>query len=789
MSKKTRLLYLHHQGEMGGAERSLLALFSALDRARFELSVACPARGRFAHALRDGGIAHVAFEFGGLRRLGSLLANVGRLTRWVRREKVDLIHSNGPQTNVVSGLVGLLTPAHVVWHARNLLLPGMLDWDRWFSPLAGHIICNSQAIRSRFENARCYAQRTSVILNAVDWERVTREGLSKDAARTKTGISQSGFVVGTFDRLDPMKEHETVLRGFKEVHDVLPGSLLLVVGEAFRGHEETRESLERLARDLGVHKAVGFLGFRDDVFSLMSACDVVVLASAFEGCSRVLCEAQALGRPVVAANAGGNPELVEDGKTGFLFPVGNDKELSRRIVELLTNPELMEETGRHARERALRDFTMERYHRETVRVYESVLELKPQHGVAPEAEQPVTKNRDNSGQRIPRQNQGSGVIRLVDLESENEPLRSEILQALDGVIRSRAFILGPEVEKLEESLASYCGAEFAVGVSSGTDGLLLSLMALDIGPGDEVITTPYSFFSTAGSVARVGARPVFADIDPLTYNIDPSRIEAALTPRTKAIIPVHLYGQCAEMERILDTAGRKGLRVVEDAAQAIGAEYRDGRRAGSMGDLGCLSFYPTKNLGAMGDAGMVLTGDGELADELRTLRVHGEGAKYHHHRLGGNFRLDSLQAAVLNVKLRHLDRWVTRRQENARRYAALFEGSGLLDVVGLMLPDAAYGTASIEHYHTYNQYVIRAPRREALRDYLATRGIGTEVYYPLPLHLQPCFRYLGYGPGDFPQSERAAKETLALPIHPNLSEEEQRRVVQEIKEFYLGRAR
>jgi dTDP-4-amino-4,6-dideoxygalactose transaminase len=308
-------------------------------------------------------------------------------------------------------------------------------------------------------------------------------------------------------------------------------------------------------------------------------------------------------------------------------------------------------------------------------------------------------------------------------------------------------------------------------------------MALDIGPGDEVITTPFSFFATAGSVARLGGKPVFVDIDPVTFNIDPERMEAAITPRTKAVMPVHLFGQVAEMEPVLRIAGEHSLRVVEDAAQAIGAEYRGGRRAGGMGDLGCFSFYPSKNLGALGDAGMVVTNDPVLADRVRTLRMHGEESRYTHRLIGGNFRLDAIQAAALNVKLGYLDGWTAGRQSNARRYRSLFEER---QVAQAYLPEAIYEAEGINHYHIFNQYVIRFRRRDRLKEHLGSLGIGTAVYYPVPLHIQPCFVSLGYQDGDFPEAERAAKEVLALPIYSELTEKQQRTVVDAVEQFYDG---
>lgn len=351
----------------------------------------------------------------------------------------------------------------------------------------------------------------------------------------------------------------------------------------------------------------------------------------------------------------------------------------------------------------------------------------------------------------------------MDLKAQYATIREEVRAAVDAVLESQQCILGPAVSQCEAELAPYCGCHHAITVSSGSDALLVCLMAEKIGPSDEVITTPYTFFATAGAIARTGAKPVFVDIDPQTYNIDPSGIEARITPRTKAIMPVHLYGQCAEMEPILAIAARHGLSVIEDAAQAIGAEYR-GRRAGSMGRYGCFSFFPSKNLGAAGDGGMVTVRDDAVAETLRTLRVHGSKPKYYHAVIGGNFRFDSLQAAVISVKLRHLDGWTTGRQANAARYRRLFAAAGLADGQ-VQLPHEAPGNR-----HIYNQFVIRVPRRDQLQAYLKEQQVSTEIYYPVPLHLQECFAALGYRQGDFPESEKAAKETLALPIYPELSD-------------------
>jgi len=377
-------------------------------------------------------------------------------------------------------------------------------------------------------------------------------------------------------------------------------------------------------------------------------------------------------------------------------------------------------------------------------------------------------------------------VPALDLKAQYERIRGEVDAAVRGVIESQYFVLGPEVAAFEAEVAAYCGAAAGVGCASGSDALLLPLLALGVGPGDEVVTTPYTFFATGGAVWRTGARPVFVDIEPDTYNIDPAKIEAAVTPRTKAVIPVHLYGQTADMDPINEVAARHGLPVIEDAAQAIGAAYH-GRRAGTLGRASAFSFYPSKNLGGFGDAGLVTTDDPELARRLARLRVHGMEPKYHHHEVGFNSRLDALQAAVLRVKLRHLDDWTAARQDVARRYGDLFRDAGLAGRV--TLPSARPGLD-----HVYNQYVVRvsAPARDPLRAHLADRKVGTEVYYPIPLHLQVCFAGLGHKPGDFPDSEAAAAETIALPIYPELSEAAQRHVVDSAAEFlgasaYAGR--
>jgi len=374
-------------------------------------------------------------------------------------------------------------------------------------------------------------------------------------------------------------------------------------------------------------------------------------------------------------------------------------------------------------------------------------------------------------------------VPLLDLTAQYEQIKDDVLQVLREVCREQRFILGPRVAALEAELARYCGTADAVGVSSGTDALLISLMAAEIGPGDLVVTTPYSFFATAGTIHRAGARPVFADIDPDTCNLSPERLAQAVDRipkaaqgRLKAVIPVHLYGQCAEMDPILDIARGENLTVIEDAAQAIGAEYK-GRRAGSMGDFGCFSFFPSKNLGAFGDGGCVTVPSAAEAHRLRVLRVHGSEPKYHHQLIGGNFRLDALQAAVVSIKLKHLDRWTEKRRENAGRYRRYFASANLNDRIGL--------PAEKQNRHIYNQFVIRVKeKRDGLKAFLAESGIGTEIYYPVPLHLQPCFSHLDYRKGDFPESEAAAQETLALPIFPELTDAQAAYVVERIKAFF-----
>ncbi|GJL59420.1 MAG: glutamine--scyllo-inositol aminotransferase [Nitrospirales bacterium] len=378
-------------------------------------------------------------------------------------------------------------------------------------------------------------------------------------------------------------------------------------------------------------------------------------------------------------------------------------------------------------------------------------------------------------------------VPLLDLHAHHAAIKKDMVCAIEAVLEKGDFILGGEVKKLEDRIAEYSQTRFGIGVSSGTDALLVSLMALGIGQGDEVITTPLSFFATAGVISRVGAIPVFVDVDPVTYNLDPHNIAKAVTSKTRAIIPVHLYGQCADMAPILVVAREYGLAVIEDAAQAIGAEYRDGCRAGSMGNLGCLSFFPSKNLGAVGDGGMVVTNDENLADRVRLLRTHGGRPKYYHKVIGGNFRLDTIQASVLNVKLAYLDQWTALRQQHAEQYERLFSESGLIEKTGLRLPVAVYRESNVKHFHIYNQFVIGLPNREALRAFMKDKGIGTEVYYPVPFHLQECYQSLGYSEGDFPEAEQASRDLLAIPAYPELTFQQQEYVVNSIREFYLSK--
>ena len=382
------------------------------------------------------------------------------------------------------------------------------------------------------------------------------------------------------------------------------------------------------------------------------------------------------------------------------------------------------------------------------------------------------------------------TVPFLDLKAQYATIREEIRSAIDRVVESQLFILGPEVEALESDVAAYSQCAYGVGVSSGTDALLASLMALGIKSGDEVVTTPYSFMATAGSIARVGATPVFVDIDARTLNIDPDRIESAITERTRAIVPVHLFGQMADMDAVMDIAARHDLYVIEDAAQAIGAEYK-GKRAGSIGHVGCLSFFPTKNLGGFGDGGMVVTNDRELDTSHRLVRNHGHSPKYFSRVMGGNFRLDAVQAAVLRVKLKHLDSWTESRQRNAAYYREAMMEAGIAGVPAIAgdgtVADGQQSTHPIvlpveEPYrrHIYNQFVVRTKRRDELADHLRRLGISTEIYYPLPLHLQDCFAQLGYEVGDLEISERASREVLALPVYPELTSEMLTQVVEGI---------
>jgi dTDP-4-amino-4,6-dideoxygalactose transaminase len=385
-------------------------------------------------------------------------------------------------------------------------------------------------------------------------------------------------------------------------------------------------------------------------------------------------------------------------------------------------------------------------------------------------------------------------VPLLDLKPQYQALKAEMLAAIEKVCASQAFILGPNVKELEAAVAAYSQCRFGIGVSSGTDALLVALMTLDIGAGHEVITSPYTFFATGGTIARAGARPVFCDIDSASFNLSPAAVQSFIDKKCelrgsdlvnretggliKALMPVHLYGQVADMDALMGIARRYGLRVIEDAAQAIGAEDAAGRRACSFGDIGCLSFFPTKNLGAFGDAGMCVANDPALAERLDVLRVHGGKPKYYHAFIGGNFRLDELQAAVLNIKLKHLDAWSQGRQRNAAFYDEAFKRADLGQAVET--PRVVAGAR-----HIYNQYVIRVRDRDKLRQHLMASGVGTEIYYPVPLHVQQCFAYLGYKSGDFPQSERAAADTLALPIYPELEQGQLQYVVDSIAHFYL----
>ena len=383
-------------------------------------------------------------------------------------------------------------------------------------------------------------------------------------------------------------------------------------------------------------------------------------------------------------------------------------------------------------------------------------------------------------------------VPLLDLKAQYAQIRAEVMPIIEEVCASQRFILGEHVLALEAEVAAYCASAAGVGVSSGTDALLLALMALGVGAGDEIITTPFTFFATAGTIARLGARPVFCDIDPVSFNLSPQAVSdfidqhcrvqgsqllnRATGGRIKGLMPVHLYGQSADMDPLMAVAKQYNLKVIEDAAQAIGTEYQ-GVRVGSIGDIGCFSFFPSKNLGAFGDAGLCTTNDAELAESMRVLRVHGGKPKYFHAVIGGNFRIDELQAAVLRVKLKYLDGWTAARQRNAAYYTAAFGAAS--GAMNLITPQA-----TVKGRHIFNQYVVRVQNRDALKDHLTAQGIGTEIYYPVPLHLQKCFSFLKHAPGDFPQSERAAAETLALPIYPELTQTQLDHVVASVAAFY-----
>ena len=366
-------------------------------------------------------------------------------------------------------------------------------------------------------------------------------------------------------------------------------------------------------------------------------------------------------------------------------------------------------------------------------------------------------------------------VPLLDLDAQYRPLRDDILAAIARVCDSQRFIMGPEIDALERELERLLGIRHAIAVSSGTDAVLLALMALGIKAGDEVVTTTFSFFATAGAVVRVGAKPVLVDIDPVTFNIDPAQAIAAITPRTRAVMPVHLFGLGADMDEIMAAADRAGIPVIEDAAQAIGSTYKS-RPLGGIGTYGCFSFFPSKNLGAFGDAGLLTTNDDALAERARLLRTHGMKPKYYHHLVGGNFRMDALQAAVLRVKAPHLASWTAGRQANAARYRRLFRAAGLDEAITLPFEPA-------DRTHIFNQFVIRTPERDALKQHLDAQGIGNEIYYPVPFHLQPCFADLGYRRGAFPHAERAADESLAIPVYGEMTLEQQETVVSAIGQF------
>jgi len=387
-------------------------------------------------------------------------------------------------------------------------------------------------------------------------------------------------------------------------------------------------------------------------------------------------------------------------------------------------------------------------------------------------------------------------VPLLDLKPQYLSLKKELDEAILAVAESQHFILGPEVEKMEKEFCDYLGCKYAIGVSSGTDALLLALMAIDIQPGDEVIVPTYSFFATAGVVSRLNAIPVLTDIDPVTFNIDPEEIKKKITPKTRAIIPVHLYGQSGDLEPIMKIAKEKNIFVIEDAAQAIGTEYKNGKCVGTIGDIGCFSFFPSKNLGGFGDGGLVTTNNDDLAYMLRIKRVHGGEQKYYHKVIGGNFRIDALQSAVLRVKLPHLDKWSEKRRSNADYYNNLFVKAGLSEEPGktsfdeknkVLLPKPVYkNLPDVKNYHIYNQYIIRTQKRDELKKYLTENEIGNEIYYPVPFHLQECYINLNHKVGDFPEAEKASLTCLALPVYPELTNEQQEFVVQKIQEFVQG---
>jgi dTDP-4-amino-4,6-dideoxygalactose transaminase len=387
-------------------------------------------------------------------------------------------------------------------------------------------------------------------------------------------------------------------------------------------------------------------------------------------------------------------------------------------------------------------------------------------------------------------------VPLLDLKLQYQSLKKELDEAILKVVESQYFILGPEVESMEKEFCEYLNCKHAIGVSSGTDALLLALMAIDLQPGDEVIVPTYSFFATAGVVSRLNAVPVFTEIDPVTFNIDPENVKKKITSKTKAVVPVHLYGQSANMEPIMKIAKEQNIKVIEDAAQAIGTQYKDGRCVGTIGDIGCFSFFPSKNLGGYGDGGLVTTNDDDLAYMLRIKRVHGGEKKYYHSVIGGNFRIDALQSAVLRVKLPHLDKWSEERRGNAEYYTELFIEAGLAEETGrtkfdaknkVLLPKPVYKNVSgVKNYHIYNQFIIRTEQRDELKKFLTENEIGNEIYYPVPFHMQECFADLNYSEGDFPLAEEACNTSLALPVFPELTKAQQEFVVNKIKEFILG---